>query len=71
MWDIGNRMSKAAAMMTDTEVSMRVLGSAWPIHANKTVARNHSTNIKAVGLPQWSADDQKLAVALQRELEGA
>ena len=26
-------------------------------------------NIKAVGLPQWSADDEKLAVALQHELK--
>jgi aminobenzoyl-glutamate utilization protein B len=69
MWDIGNRMSKAAAMMTDTEVGMRVLGSAWPIHANKTVAETMYANIKAVGLPQWSADDEKLAVALQRELK--
>src|SRR4051812_31891452 len=39
LWDIGNTMAKAAAMMTDTEVSaMKVLGSAWPGHFNKTVA---------------------------------
>ena len=69
MWEIGNRMSKAAAMMTDTEVSMRVLGSAWPIHSNKTVAETMYANIKTVGLPQWSAEDQKLAVALQHELK--
>jgi aminobenzoyl-glutamate utilization protein B len=69
MWDIGNRMSKAAAMMTDTEVSMRVLGSAWPIHANKAVAETMDANIRTVGLPQWSADDEKLAIALQRELK--
>jgi aminobenzoyl-glutamate utilization protein B len=69
MRDIGNRMSKAAAMMTDTDVTMRVLGSAWPIHMNKTVAETMYANIKAVGLPQWSADDEKLARALQRELK--
>jgi aminobenzoyl-glutamate utilization protein B len=69
MWDIGNRMSKAAAMMTDTDVSMRVLGSAWPIHMNKTVAETMDANIKTVGLPAWSADDEKLARALQRELK--
>jgi aminobenzoyl-glutamate utilization protein B len=69
MWDIGNRMSQAAAMMTDTEVSMRVLGSAWPLHMNRTVAETMYANIKAVGLPRWSADDEKLAVALQHELK--
>jgi aminobenzoyl-glutamate utilization protein B len=69
MWDIGNRMAQAAAMMTDTTVSMRVLGSAWPSHMNKTVAETMYANITRVGLPQWSADDEKLAVALQHELK--
>jgi aminobenzoyl-glutamate utilization protein B len=69
MWDIGNRMSQAAAMMTDTEVSMRVLGSAWPLHMNKSVAEAMYANIKSVGLPRWSADDEKLAIALQHELK--
>jgi aminobenzoyl-glutamate utilization protein B len=69
MWDIGNRMANAAAMMTDTEVSSRVLGSAWPIHSNKPVAETMYANIKTVGLPKWTADDEKLAVALQHELK--
>ena len=59
LWEIGNTMAKAAAMMTDTEMSnMRVLGSAWPGHFNKTVAEVMHANIEKVGLPQWSeADD--------------
>src|SRR5205085_11885256 len=28
LWDIGNKMAQAATMMTDTEVTSRVLGSA-------------------------------------------
>src|SRR5216117_169204 len=32
MWEIGDRMAKAAAMMTSTEFTTRVLGSAWPAH---------------------------------------
>jgi len=66
MWDIGNRMSQAAAMMTDTQVTSRVLGSAWPVHSNKAVAEAMYANIQAVGLPQWSPDDEKLALALQK-----
>ena len=69
MWEIGNRMSQAAAMMTDTSVTSRVLGAAWPQHFNKAVAEAMYANIQTVGLPQWSADDEKLAVALQRELK--
>ena len=55
--------------MTNTEVSEKVLGSAWPQHMNKTVAETMHANIETVGLPTWSDDDQKLAHALQHELK--
>jgi aminobenzoyl-glutamate utilization protein B len=67
MFDIGNKMAQAAAMMTDTEVSWRILGTAWPRHFNKPIALATYENIKQAGLPQWSEDDQTLAKALQRE----
>jgi aminobenzoyl-glutamate utilization protein B len=70
LWDTGTTMAKAAAMMTDTEVSsMKVLGSAWPGHFNKTVAETMHANIEKVGLPQWSEADQMLAKAVQREMK--
>jgi len=72
LWEIGNTMAKAAAMMTDTEMSnMRVLGSAWPGHFNKTVAEVMHANIEKVGLPQWSEADITLAKAVQREMKVA
>src|SRR3954466_11927500 len=61
LWEIGDKMAKAATLMTDTEVSMRVLGSAWPGHFNKTIAEVMHANIEKVGLPQWSEADQTLA----------
>jgi len=70
LWDIGNNMAKAATMMTDTELSsMKVLGSAWPGHFNKTVAEVMYANIEKVGLPTWSEADQTLAKAVQREMK--
>src|SRR5438067_1474795 len=70
LWDVGTTMAKAAAMMTDTEVSaMKVLGSAWPGHFNKTVAETMHANIEKVGLPQWSEADIALAKATQREMK--
>jgi aminobenzoyl-glutamate utilization protein B len=69
MWDLGNTMAKAATMMTDTEYTMRVLGSAWPGHFNKTVAETMHANIEKVGLPQWSEADIALAKAVQREMK--
>lgn len=68
---IGSTIARAAAMMTDTEVSERVLGSAWPGHYNKPLAEALLANIKRVGMPSWSPDDQALAKAAQRELKAA
>jgi aminobenzoyl-glutamate utilization protein B len=69
LWEIGDRMAKAATMMTDTEVTSTVLGSAWPGHFNKTIAETMQANIEKVGLPTWSEADQKLAHSLQHELK--
>ncbi len=71
MWDIGNKMAEGAAMMTNTKWSSRILGTAYPRHFNKTVAEATYENIKAVGLPKWSDEDQTLARALQKELGNA
>src|SRR5712671_6985346 len=69
LWDIGDRMAQAAAMMTDTTVTSTVLGSAWPGHFNKTIAETMNANIEKVGLPQWTEADQQLAKSLQHELK--
>jgi aminobenzoyl-glutamate utilization protein B len=69
MWRIGDNMAKAATLMTDTTFTSRLLGSAWPGYFNKPIAEAMQENIKKVGLPQWSEDDQTLAKALQRELK--
>jgi aminobenzoyl-glutamate utilization protein B len=68
LFDLGNKMAQAAAMMTDTTVTWRVVGSAWPNHFNKVVAEVQAKNIEAVGLPAWSEADQTLAKALQKEI---
>ncbi|HEX6284837.1 MAG TPA: amidohydrolase [Pyrinomonadaceae bacterium] len=69
MRETGDAIAKGAATMTDTTVTSRVLGSAWPQHFNKPVAEAMYENIKQVGLPQWSEADQTLARALQREIK--
>jgi aminobenzoyl-glutamate utilization protein B len=69
MWRIGDNMAKAAAMMTDTTFTSRTLGTAWPGHFNRLIAEAMYENIKKVGMPQWSEDDQTLARGLQKELK--
>lgn len=71
MREVGDTIAQGAAMMTNTSVNSRVLGSAWPQHFNKPIAETMYENIKQVGLPQWSDADQTLAKALQKELKMA
>lgn len=65
----GDRIAQGAATMTDTTVTSRTLGAAWPQHFNKPIAEMMYENIKRIGLPQWSEDDQRLAKAVQKELK--
>jgi len=64
-----HRIAEGAALMTDTTLSRRIIGAAWPRHFNKPIALAMGRNIAAVGLPQWSDDDQRYARALQELLE--
>jgi aminobenzoyl-glutamate utilization protein B len=68
LWEIGDKMAEGAALMTNTKWSSRIVGTAYPQHMNKVIAETMYENIKAVGLPTWSEDDQTLAKALQKEL---
>jgi len=59
------QIAEGAAMMTGTEVERRIIGSAWPRHFNKVIADRMYEHIQAVGLPEWSEDDQAFARAVQ------
>ena len=67
--EIGDKIARAAAMMTDTDVTSQILGAAWPQHMNKTVAETMYANIVTVGLPEWDEADVTLAKGIQRELK--
>ncbi len=69
MWRIGDNMAKAATLMTDTTYTSRLLGSAWPGYFNRPIAEAMNANIKKVGLPKWTEDDETLAKGLQAELK--
>ncbi len=68
MYDKAVKIAEGAALMTDTEMNYRYMGSAWPGHFNKVVAETMYENIKEVGLPEWSEADQTLAKAVQKEV---
>src|SRR5690606_23481592 len=66
---LGQQMARAAAMMTDTEMSERVIGAAWPGHFNKPLAELLQQNVERVGMPAWDEKDQSLARAVQKLME--
>lgn len=69
LFDIGVKVAEGAALMTDTKFNYEILGSAWPGHFNKPIAEAMYENMKKVGLPKWSEEDQMLARATQIELK--
>jgi aminobenzoyl-glutamate utilization protein B len=66
---IGTKIATAAAMMTDTTMTERVLAATWPGYFNKPVAEALTANIQAVGMPRWSEADIALARAAQTEMK--
>jgi aminobenzoyl-glutamate utilization protein B len=69
LFALGDTIARAAAMGTGTQLSsVRILGSGWSGHFNKPIAMATANNIRMVGLPTWSNEDQLLAKSLQCEM---
>jgi aminobenzoyl-glutamate utilization protein B len=68
-FDIGNVISEAAAQMTGTTVTRRIIGTAAPRHFNRPIAEAAYANIKMVGLPKWTADEQAFAKLVQKNAQ--
>jgi aminobenzoyl-glutamate utilization protein B len=65
LYETGNEIAEAAAKATDTTVTHQILGYAAPNYGNKPIAEAAYENIKMVGLPKWTADDQAFTKAVQ------
>lgn len=66
---IGTTIANAAASMTDTTMTERIMAATWPGYWSKPIAEAMHKNIEAVGMPVWSEADQTLAKAMQAELK--
>ncbi|MBM0170694.1 amidohydrolase [Altererythrobacter sp. C41] len=61
-------VADGAAKMTNTTVSRQILGVAATQHFNRPMAEAAHANIVAVGLPEWDANDQAFARAVQENV---
>ncbi|HEX6104201.1 MAG TPA: amidohydrolase [Gemmatimonadales bacterium] len=67
LWAVADSIAQGAALMTGTTLlPTRVLGAAWPRHYNRPMAQAMDANIRRVGMPDWSEEDQQFARAVQR-----
>lgn len=67
LWAVADSVAEGAALMTGTtRLPTQVLGAAWPRHFNRPVAEALARNIGRVGMPEWTADDEAFARAVQR-----
>lgn len=69
LYERANKIADGAALMTNTTVTRKILGSAWPRHFNKVIAETMYDNILQVGLPTWSEADIALANGIQQEIK--
>jgi aminobenzoyl-glutamate utilization protein B len=69
-YDIANTIAEAAAKATDTTVTRQIVGTAAPRHFNRPIAEAAYANIKQVGLPTWTEEEQTFAKAIQKLTAG-
>ena len=62
------KIADGAALMTGTTYDMQINAAAWPQLANKAIAGAIQANIDAVGMPQWSADEETFAKKFQEAM---
>jgi aminobenzoyl-glutamate utilization protein B len=70
-YEIANKIADAAAMMTDTTVTRKLVGTAAPRHFNRPLAEALAANFTKVGIPQWTQEEQAFAKAVQKLTSGA
>jgi aminobenzoyl-glutamate utilization protein B len=59
------RIAEGAALMTGTTMDYKIDAAGWPQLGLKSIAEVIQANIDAVGMPQWSEDEQEFARRFQ------
>jgi len=65
LFEQARRIAEGAALMTRTSVSVDVKSAVWPTRCNRVLADLLDANIRQVGMPSWSDEEQAFARRLQ------
>jgi aminobenzoyl-glutamate utilization protein B len=63
------KIADGAALMTETQVDVKVQAGSWEILINETGARMLDANLRWVGAPKFTAAEQEFAKKIQRATE--
>jgi aminobenzoyl-glutamate utilization protein B len=65
LFEQAKKISQGAALMTNTRVEVELMSAVWPVRGNRTLAELVEREIERVGVPEWTAQEDELARALQ------
>ncbi|HEU5275884.1 MAG TPA: amidohydrolase [Xanthobacteraceae bacterium] len=63
------KIAEGAALMTGTTYDVKYAASAWPQLVSRTIAEAIQKNIDAVGVPNWTPEEQQFARDFQKSAE--
>ena len=61
-------VAKGAALMTQTTMSNKLLAATWEVLTNKALGKVGDANIKAIGTPKFTPEDQKFGEEILKSL---
>ena len=65
LFDQAKNIAEGAALMTKTRLEVNVRSAVWPLRCNQTMADVMQRSIEAVGMPEWSDEEQAFARDVQ------
>ena len=68
IWKWMQDVAKGAALMTQTTMSDKLLAATWEVLTNKTLGKVGDANIRAIGTPKFTPEDQKFGEEIFRSL---
>lgn len=66
LFEKAQEVAQGAALMTGCTVETGIRAAVWPVRLNHTIAETIHNNIRAVGMPVWTEEEQSFAQALQQ-----
>ena len=68
IWKWMQDVAKGATLMTQTTMSNKLLAATWEVLTNKTLGKVGDANVRAIGTPKFTPEDQKFGEEILKSL---